>query len=87
MNTRYPIYSIKFYAMVPNQRDHASSPKPAFFGVGHADNCRPVDKLWISFDTHFFRVHQLTSDGEAKSYLYKLNDIVGRLEIVEESAP
>lgn len=45
----------------------------------------PIRQLWVSFGASYIIVHQATEDGEAKSFLYKLSDIVGRVEIAEVS--
>ncbi|WP_323115360.1 hypothetical protein [Pseudomonas guariconensis] len=83
MTNRQPIQSIKFYALIPKANGDAEA-KGTFFSVGRVDG-KVTAKLWVSFWPSYIIIHQEMAEGELKSFLYKLDDIVGRVEIVEVS--
>lgn len=83
MDNKHEIQSIKFYAMIPKQGGEPET-KGTFFSVGKAEGSKsPIRRLSVSYGASYIIVHQITEDGEAKSFLYKLSDIVGRVEVTE----
>lgn len=82
MGNKHEIQSIKFYAKIPKPGGESEA-KGTFFGVGEGQGHKVINSLSVTLGPSYIVVHQKTSDGEAKSFLYKFDDIVGRVEIVD----
>ena len=79
MSQTHRIKSVKFYAKVP-QQDGGHEIKPTFFSVQHAG---ASGELYITYHERYFVIRQGTVPGDFKQYLYKLEDINGRIEVEE----
>ncbi|WP_085589307.1 hypothetical protein [Pseudomonas sp. B14(2017)] len=81
MPTQHQIKSIKFYARIP-QQDGTFEVKPMFFSVP-AWTGGTAPELYVTWYEQFFVIRQGSAAGEFKQYLYKLEDINGRIEVAE----
>lgn len=82
MDNKHQIQSIKFYALIPKP-DGSAEAKGTFFGVGKMEGGKEIRSLYVVLTQAYVEIHQVTVDGESKRYIYKFDDISGRIEIVE----
>ncbi len=77
------IKSIKFYALIPSTdgKQGGTRVAPTFFQVGADAGDHTIQALSYEVDHRFLKVHQETDGGPAKTYIYNIEDISGRIEI------
>lgn len=79
--------AIKFYCQAPKIAQGQVSGyevKATFMAVGQGQNNKIVTQLSYTLDTGasgVLEVTQTTDDNEQKTFIYKLADIIGRIEI------
>ncbi len=56
--------------------------KSTFFSVGPGPCGKEVTRLDVSFEPGLLGIQQTTEDGATKGFIYKLDDIAGRMEVV-----
>lgn len=76
------VQSIKFYAYIPKPDQKPNRVlKSTFFSVGPGPCGKEVTRLDVSFEPGLLGIQQTTEDGATKGFIYKLDDIAGRMEI------
>jgi len=86
------IKSIKFYADIPNVKRAGPGGKdkverevkPTYFAIGEGAGEGRIDRLEVTTTPGpqaTVEIHQWTTSGDAKVFIYQLADILGRIEI------
>lgn len=77
MHPIYPLVTlIEFTAKLPSGEHKKTS-----FKLGLGPCGKKVHKLQLVHDKHFLKLHQWCTDGTRQDFIYKQDDVVGRVKV------